>query len=325
MTLSTDDRDRFALPLPITQIARQAADRFAHQQPNPAKAEQVQLNILAVSVMHDYLQMMGIATNREASDSWNPVLQICGDFADLELPGVGRLECRPVRATAQTCPIPPEVWADRIGYVVVQFDAALQEATLLGFAPSATIEELPLHQLRAPEDLFDHVYQLSQATVPVAPDRAQVNLSQWLDGLFETGWQALDALFNPAQLNFAFRGVESEPETAPDASIQRAKLIDLGIQFAEAPIVLLVELQPDTETSPAQVQIRLRVHPGGDRSFLPPDLELTVLDESGAIFLEARARTADNYIQLQFSGVAGEAFSVQVALGEARVSEEFVI
>jgi hypothetical protein len=49
------------------------------------------------------------------------------------------------------------------------------------------------------------------------------------------------------------------------------------------------------------------------------------LDESGAIFLEACARAADNYIQLQFSGVAGEAFSVQVALGDARVIENFVI
>ena len=50
-----------------------------------------------------------------------------------------------------------------------------------------------------------------------------------------------------------------------------------------------------------------------------------MLDESGAIFLEAKARRADNYIQLQFSGSVGERFSVKVALGEVSMTENFVI
>ncbi|HEY9845691.1 MAG TPA: DUF1822 family protein, partial [Candidatus Caenarcaniphilales bacterium] len=59
--------------------------------------------------------------------------------------------------------------------------------------------------------------------------------------------------------------------------------------------------------------------------YLPPSLQLVVLDESGASFLEAQARSADNYIQLQFSGTAGERFSVQVTLGEVSTTEDFVI
>ncbi|HEY9822378.1 MAG TPA: DUF1822 family protein, partial [Candidatus Sericytochromatia bacterium] len=57
----------------------------------------------------------------------------------------------------------------------------------------------------------------------------------------------------------------------------------------------------------------------------PPSLQLTVLDESGATFLEAQSRSADNYIQLQFSGVPGEQFSVRVSLGDASILQDFVI
>jgi hypothetical protein len=41
--------------------------------------------------------------------------------------------------------------------------------------------------------------------------------------------------------------------------------------------------------------------------------------------MEAQARSADNYIQLQFSGMPGEHFSVKVALGDASIIEDFVI
>jgi len=54
-------------------------------------------------------------------------------------------------------------------------------------------------------------------------------------------------------------------------------------------------------------------------------VQLLILDESKAIFLEAEARTADNYIQLEFSGEPGERFSIKVALGDATQEENFVI
>jgi hypothetical protein len=50
-----------------------------------------------------------------------------------------------------------------------------------------------------------------------------------------------------------------------------------------------------------------------------------VIEESGAVFLEAKARRADNYIQLQFSGTTGERFSVKVALGDVSITENFTI
>ncbi len=152
------------LSLPITQAARQTAEEFAQQQPTVEKAIQVRLNTLAVLVVNDYLQLMGIPTNLKAGDSWNPIMRMCTDVADLEIIGIGRLECRPLLSFAEKCPIPAEVSSERIGYVVVRIGQSLQESTLLGFTPSAT-EGIRLAQLQSPEKLLTHLYELKKSQV----------------------------------------------------------------------------------------------------------------------------------------------------------------
>src|SRR6478672_10226529 len=109
MIYSTQEIEDYSLPLPITQTAYNTAQRFSLQQPNPQKAEQVHLNTLAVYAVNDYLQLMGIPTEVTAGDSWNPVMRLCTDVADLEVTGKGRLECRPVKISESTCHVPLEV------------------------------------------------------------------------------------------------------------------------------------------------------------------------------------------------------------------------
>lgn len=332
MTYNTNDIEEFALSLPITRTARQTAQQFASEQPTPQKAEQVRLNTLAVCIVNDYLQqILGIPTDLSKSDSWNPVVRLCADVADLEVIGVGRLECRSLKSHQQTCHIPPEVWSDRIGYVVVQIDESSLEAIVLGFVQTATTEELSVSQLRPIDDLIDCLNP-TRSVAPVAAvtggvvENRRVNLSQWFTDVFETGWQTVEALLNPAELDFAFRFRSADSAVLidsdqSDSGHRRGKLIDLGIQLADRPVALIVELTPED----GKRNILLQVHPTGNQIYLPPLLQLTVLDESGLIFLEAQARSADNYIQLQFSGLPGEQFSVRVALGDASIVEDFVV
>jgi hypothetical protein len=63
--------------------------------------------------------------------------------ADLVLPNVGKLECRPVLPAEIAFEIPLEVIIDRIGYVAIQFHQKLDSVDLLGFAPAITSEEPP--------------------------------------------------------------------------------------------------------------------------------------------------------------------------------------
>ncbi len=322
MTLTTSERDNFALTLPITQAARRTAQEFAHQQPTPEKAEQVLLNTLSVWVVSDYLDLMSIPTDKNVSDSWNPVVRLCADVADLELPGVGRLECRPVRLYQQMCYIPPETWEERVGYVIVQVDESLLEAKLLGFVRSVATPELPLSQLQPLEDLLEHLGQLKQ--IPV---RTSVNLRSWFAGIFEAGWQSVESLWNEPQLRpaYAFRNrdtVEEKPHDHKEALSRRAKLIDLGIEIANQPVILIVEVRHEADQ---QTSIRLQLRFTGNQIYLLPKVQMTVLDQSGAVFLEAQARGADNFIQLQFRGEPEEQFSVRVGLNDTSLTENFVI
>lgn len=303
MTYRTDELES-TLSLPIPQSAFRIADRFAARLPD-SKAAQVRLNTIAVCVVENYLQLMGIGTDRSTSDSWNPILQISADLADLIVVNAGRLECRPILPNASVCDVPPEVWEERIGYIVVRIDEAQQQATLLGFVQQVRAEELPIAQLQPIENLLDHLDRL------LHPRAASFTvLSDWLQGAIETGWQSIESLLNPPQLAPAFRG-----EIA-STGVRRGKLIALG----NLSIALTIELTP----TPTEIEILLQVHPI-DAPTLPPQLQLTILDDEETVFLEARSRQTDDFLQLQFSGSAGERFNVQLAIDSISVTEEFMI
>ena len=302
----TQSTYQFALPLPITQATRQMAQEFANQHADANKANQVRLNTLAVLVMHDYLQLMDIPTNLTASDSWNPVLRLCADVADLQVAGVGRLECRPVLPNQTLCPVPPETWTDRIGYVVVELDEAAESAQLLGFVPRATTEELPLSQLRSPEDLLDHLAELRHPQPSLV-----ANLSQWIQGAIDEGWQTLEELLNPAQLSpaIAFRGRLGTQTPS--------KRIDLNGVSA----VLAVDARSLADES---TDICLQLHPPID-GFLPIGTRFSVLNEVGEVELETTATGTEDFLEWQVGCTSGDRFSVQVSLNEVHITQDFVI
>ncbi len=140
----------------------------------------------------------------------------------------------------------------------------------------------------------------------------QVNLTQWFDNILTTGWQAANELLSPSQLAL----VRSE-ET------QGARLIDLQAYLLSHAVILLVNLVRENDDS-SEVEITLRVYPTGDDVYLPPNFKLIVLSEN-EVFQEITARSEDRIIQCQFTGELGEEFTVQLVLGEAVITENFVI
>jgi hypothetical protein len=310
---STNYFEKMCLSLPITSEQRLTAQKFARQQVSDRKSVQVELNTLAIFAVKNYLDMMDVPTSLEDSDSWNPAIRLCADIADLEIVGVGKLECIAIAAGASTFSIPLEVWEDRIGYVIVEIDESYKRATLKGFLRKATEEELELNRILPIESLLDRLQECQNT----------VNLRKWLDKIFERDWQPVDRVLSPelAKSNFRLQLKSAERSDRP-GYVEAGKLIDLGIQLKGFPIALLLDFKPEDETN---TSIRLQVHPGGKERFLPPDLQLMVLDDSGQVFLEAKSREMDNYIQLIFSGEVGEHFSVQIAFGDVKIEENFVI
>lgn len=304
--------------LPLGSNAHAIAKQFWSQQSDSQKAKQVYLNTLAVYAVNFYLNCMGIKTNWEASYSCNSIRQILADVADLEVPDVGLLECRPVLPKIQEIDIPPEAWSDRIGYVAVQLDESLRMAILLGFSETAGTGKLAVEQLRSLEDLLAHLTQLSSSAKTV---KSQIQLSQWLENIFEAGWHSIETILGSEQQNLAF-SLRSNSNSI-ESSIKRAKLIDLGLQLGNRSLALLVAITPETEQ---KVGILVQLHPMEGETYLPPNLKLSMLSESGEILQEVESRSVDNYIQLKrFRGLPGEIFAIQLTFGEASVTENFAI
>ncbi|MFB2981440.1 DUF1822 family protein [Microseira sp. BLCC-F43] len=354
-----------SIPLPITTAAVRIARQFADQQLTPEKQQQVYFNTLAVCAVHDYMQMMDIPTDLKASDSWNPAIRIYHDAADLKLTRLGQLECRPIPATCwqksgqPICYIPPEMPDDRIGIVVVAIDDLRQEATLLGFVEKTATSELYINQLQTIDDLLAYLERLE---LPIVAPVPAVKLSQWFQNIFATGWQSLEALLSSNAANLApmlrksarnpgffldetrsqetgFLGSERslttnnksfsaanlkcfEQRDATKSSIKAAKLIDLGIQLGNQSVVLLMAL---TSEENEKVGISVQVHPTLEK-YLPPNLKLVMLSQTGETVQEVASRSQDNFIQLRrFKTQRGTCFSIQVHLDDLNITEDFTV
>ncbi|NMG20477.1 DUF1822 family protein [Brasilonema bromeliae] len=306
--------------VPISLEAHALAERFRKKHRNPQKAKQVYLNTLAVFTVQFYLRCMGIQTSWQESLSWNPLIQTLMDIADLEVIGFGKIECLPVLPNEQIIQILPEVCSDRIGYVAVQFEQSLEEATLLGFVKTVPDNgSLLLSQLGSLEDLLIHLNQ------PIEKVEQLIHLSQWFMNVVDAGWQTIESLLNPQQseLVFRFRGTEHTLDIHPEnstSSLQKGKLLDLGRDSKSKIIALVVGLLP---VSREEINIGVKVYPTAGQSHLPEELELLVLDSDGIAVMQATARNTKS-IQLNFSSEIGERFSVKIALGDVSLTEFFI-
>lgn len=301
--------------VPLGTESHRLAQQFS-QQYDRTKAKQIYLNTLAVSAAQFYLNCMGIETDWSASLSWNPVWQNLMNVADLEIPNLGKLECCPVLPGTQVVRIPPEVWSERVGYVAVQLDSALQEATLLGFNQTAAMEELPLTELGLLEELLAHLKAIAQSR-----RTQQTNLSQWFENMFDAGWQSLEALFSTDVEHLSF-GLRSNFQLS-DRAVKGAKMIDLGLQLRNRFVVLLIAIAPEVDE---KVGILVHLHPGRGKNCLLPHTKLILRSDSGVVLQEVQSRSQDNYIQLKrFRGNYGECFSIQVATNDVSVTETFQI
>lgn len=308
--------------VPLGSAEHNLAQKHSQLQNSVAKAKQVYLNTLAVSAVNFYLNCLSIQTNLSESDCCNPLLLAFMDVADILLPGLGHLECRPVMPNAENLEIPPDVHSDRIGYLAVQLEHSLEQAVILGFTPTASVQ-IPLGELRSldefPTYLAKHKQKLSRTESSSVLQQSATKLSSWFEEVMSTGWEAMEALVaaNPAQ------PVVVRETKQLENRVKRAKVIDLGVQLGGNSVVLALVLttQPD-ET----INILVQVYPSSDTPYLPTDLKLEMFSDSGKILQATVSGSLHNYAQLRrFSGEIGDRFSIAITLNGVTVREHFVL
>lgn len=319
--------DLFTVPL-TDEIHRLAQDFYEYHD-QPQKAKQVYLNTLSIKAVHFYLSCLGIETDLSQSQSWNPTLQVLADTADLWVTGRGRLECRPVLPTMQECPVPVEVWSDRIGYIPVQLNAELTEATLLGFVPTVDSETLSLQKLHPLSEFPQFLSQITlKETTEQVTSEQPTRLSQWFTQTVVAGWETLEDLRHYFQatpgLIYSFRQrVGAEIDIADPSTGERkwGKRLLLN-QSPEEQVLLVVSITPSL--APDEFQITVELLPVGSSAYLSRSLQLLLLDDAGQVVLQADGSQSEG-LEFQFSGESNEQFTVKIQWQDQSIAERFVI
>ena len=143
-----------------------------------------------------------------------------------------------------------------------------------------------------------------------------VRLSNWLDNLVESGWQALEEFLNPRQLQF---------ENIRSDDIRKGKLIDRTMLCDGFAVVLTLKQQPLADDS---VDIILRLYPTEEQVHLPSDIKMRMFcrdEDDNQVSTTMQANSSDEWIQLHFTGKPSEQFGVEIVKGDISVVENFVI
>lgn len=308
---STTQKLSFTLPLSFEAhcIAQDKVSEISNQE----KRQQVYLNSLSVYAVNHYLRCMGFETDYLEGDSHNPLVIQLMNVADLIVKDIGKLECLPVLSEAEFVEISPEVWENRVGYVIVQFNDSLKEAKIIGFIPEAAAE-VYLSELQSLEDFLVYLTQLEVVESKQAETISNVvNFGQWLNGIVDASWHKLDELLKPQQLGLAFRN---------EVSVTRGQKIDLGMNLDQISVALVMKVMSDSENE--EVDILTQVYPVGEMA-LPRGIKLIIGSETGETVYDVVSREDDNWIQSEFTAESGERFNITVVYGDSEVTKEFEV
>lgn len=347
MTLHPDS----AITILLDSQAHDLALKFAAEQATPQRGKQVYLNTLAICAVNQWLKLLQIETAPMQSHFWNAGLRAILDIADLLLPKLGRLECRPIQLGETTFATPSELPPDLMGCVVVQFEQDLSYGQLLGFVPTEQIglptgellEEVALSELQPLSRLIARLYESPAIAAQPAITTSRVSgvtdyfndlsstpvthLSQWLQDTFSVGWRSLESLMWEAELSPVRHSPDkkslrhTEKAKFPIEPYMRGKRLELGNLDEAEEIALVVNLTPQSNE---ENEVSILVRPLQSQ-YLPVGLVMALLDETGVVIAEVKSSVKDNLIKRTLRGKLGERFSVKVTLEAAIAVEHFTI
>ncbi|HHP7230996.1 MAG TPA: DUF1822 family protein [Xenococcaceae cyanobacterium] len=310
-----------SFPVSLVLSAHIQAEQFSRHQANALKAKQVYQNTLAVLAVNNYLNYSGWVTSLKTSDSWNPIMQSLMNVADLDIPQYGKVECCLVEPNAEFLLISPEAKENRIAYIAVKFEPALERARILGFIQEFTSEKVLLSQLKPSIEIVEYLRSLKSQK---ESKTCITQLKRWLIGKVEPGWLVTDEVFLPT-LNFSFRKPQQLrgnmlPQETLNEEICRVKLLDIISDQNTITIALIICIKEQE----ADLDISVKICPTGNDNYLPKGLEIFILDEQQQSVMHAQANDTKT-IEFRFSGASEETFGIKICLAQQTQIETFTI
>jgi hypothetical protein len=314
--------------VPLGQEAHEVAEQLCQRHSDWQKAEQVYLNSLAIYAVDYYLRCLGYRTDWKNSDSYNAITQALLDVTDLIIPDYGRLECRRVLPGSKTAYVPAEVWHDRLGYVAVCLNEALDVAEILGFFQQAHVFELPLSQLSP----LNHLPSYLETHRRSEPTGEPVDLSQWLKNVFTASWHSVEEVIaaGHSELALQFRGDRGAKAGAGAAdmlvaSVTRTKVIELGSPDPSVLVLITLKAEQLADQPDGAIHIQIEILPVQGQPFLPVGLQLSVLNRQGEAVMQTQTQETQDGVRLEFTADPDEQFSIKISLSNVAIVEEFLV
>ncbi|MEM9216585.1 MAG: DUF1822 family protein [Cyanobacteria bacterium P01_F01_bin.150] len=332
------------IPVLIPSESVQLAQQLAQGHPKPDKIEQTYHNLLAVLAVNHYLKILGFQTDLSQCDCWNPFLRMTTNVADLEVVGYGRFECCPVVAAdvgeglaevPEHCVVPADVQEERVGYIAVkvngnipQGDRPQEQPTvhLLGFTDQINGEEWVLGERRSLFNLPQYLEELGHKS-----ENQLSHLTNWLKSQVDEGWQTLDSLIS-FQRRAGYQVRTPNVLRSSEGNRSRCmygKTLRLHTEDREETILLITEV---IENPTDELSIELKICPVApddshtdETAFLPPGLEMVVVDVAGDAVMQAQARAGNRMMELGFHAEEGDRFQLQIHLKDTILVESFLV
>jgi hypothetical protein len=294
-----------AISFPVTASFRQQANAYALQYFSPETRKRIYFNTLAILVADAYLRLLCFETNLTTPERWNAAHRLWNEANELELLGLGNLECCVIATGQHSVFLPPETLSNchPIGYLFIEIASSEKEATLIGFLPAVhpevAEEEVAIADLQSMDDFITYLTQ-QEASSPVQidePDDLKLEFPQkitylrnWLNNIYESDWQ-------PSK-----RGT----------AICKKKL-QLAGQIFEMELSIS---QSNDELISVTVIVQC------ENASLPIGMQVSVPDESD-IYTETVNTTGD-LITISMEFCSGEEFWVELRIGETFIREYFI-
>ena len=154
-------------------------------------------------------------------------------------------------------------------------------------------------------------FDREKGNVPVkSREKTIINLENWFQEIFESGWQMATELLETPTVTPAFR----------TSGVEGGRVISIGSD--NTPIILIVRVR---ETSTCDRDVVVEILPELEHKYLPSGLQLMLLDSDGDAVMEATTRQDNKNLKFEFTGTYGEAFSIKLELFNNCFQEDFIL
>lgn len=324
--LSLQNMSVFSLPLPEA-VCESAAIESQDYPLDSLKAEQVYLSHLADYAARYYFGLCGYAVSERSRSTLDFLDRALSDSTTITVLGYGSFACLVVSIGASALAIPASALAAPVGYMVVEFDDELAEATVVGFLPQTQEVSVAVAQLRSLTELPDYLNRLN----PLASAATQLN--RWWDRSVDQGWTLVSEIAADiaSEPTLAFRSRRSESavgepevpaEALPDDGLICRKTLSLSSTEATFSLTLMMERFAQADRN---VNILAKLSPDLGQAYLPADVQLMAADDSFSPFSSMRSRDQSPFIELKFRASPGDYFRLTVAFEGVAVAEDFII